>query len=54
MHYINCIELFPILHDGGGGGGGVPVAVDLIHLLHCILAHCIEVNIALHCEPGEY
>ena len=47
MHYINCIELFPILHDGGGD---VPVAVDLIHLLHCILAHCIEVNITLHCQ----
>ena len=51
MHYSNCIELFPNVHDKDGGGGvGLPVAEDPIHLLDCILAHCIKVHITLDCE----
>ena len=58
MHYSNWIEVFPNVHDGyyhGGGGDGIlPVAEDLIHLLHCILAHCIKVNITLDCQTQVY
>ena len=32
----------------------LPVAVDLVHLLHCVLAHCVEVNITLHCQTEVY
>ena len=55
MHYSNCIELFPNVHDKDGGGGvELPVAEDSIHLLHCILAHCIKVHITLDCQTQVY